>query len=442
MSKALIKPVLRKNMKSFVLKGDVLYSESKDKIAALENAYVVCVGGVCKGVFKFLPSEYQGLETLDFSGKLIIPGLCDLHVHASQYAFRGLGMDMELMDWLSINAFPEESKFACEEYANRAYEIFVDALKKSATTRACIFATRHEGATFLLMQLLEDTGLVTKVGKVNMDEGAPADLVDESAQSSVQETQRLVEKSREFVRTKYILTPRFIPCCSDETLAGLEELQCKFDLPVQSHLSENYGEIEWVLENRDVDFYGQGYDKFGLMGKSKGGKRVPTIMAHCVHSGDREVELMKQNGVFVAHCPASNDNLCSGVAPVSSYLDKGLKVGLGSDVAGGQTESIFRAMVDAVQASKLRWRLFDKRVKPITFANAFYLATKGGGEFFGKVGSFEDGYEFDAVVLDDSMLPHPQSLDLLQRLERFAYLSGDLSGGVAAKFVQGECISL
>ena len=99
-------------------------------------------------------------------------------------------------------------------------------------------------------------------------------------------------------------------------------------------------------------------------------------------------------------------------------------------------------MVDAVQASKLRWRLFDKSVKPLTFANAFYLATKGGGEFFGRVGSFEDGYEFDAVVLDDSMLPHPQSLDLLQRLERFAYLSGDLSGGVAAKFVQGECISL
>lgn len=151
---------------------------------------------------------------------------------------------------------------------------------------------------------------------------------------------------------------------------------------------------------------------------------------------------MKENGVFVAHCPASNDNLCSGVAPISEYLEKGLKVGLGSDVAGGQTESIFRAMVDAIQASKLRWRLYDKNVKPLTFANAFYLATKGGGEFFGKVGSFENGYEFDAVVLDDSALLHPQPLDLLQRLERFAYLSGDVCGGVAAKFVQGECISL
>lgn len=429
-------------MKNFVLKGNVLYSKSKDEIASFENAYVVCSGGVCKGVFDVVPSEFEHFEIVDLGDKLIIPGLCDLHVHASQYAFRGLGMDLELMDWLSVNAFPEESKFSNAEYANKAYAIFANALKKSATTRACVFATKHEDATFSLMSALEDTGLVTKVGKVNMDEGAPENLVDESAEQSITETRNLIEKSKAFKRTGYILTPRFIPCCSDETLKGLEKLQEEFDLPVQSHLSENYGEIEWVLENRDVDFYGQGYDKFGLFGKSKIGKRVPTIMAHCVHSGEKEIALMKENGVFVAHCPASNDNLCSGVAPISEYLENGLKVGLGSDVAGGQTESIFRAMVDAIQASKLRWRLYDKNVKPLTFANAFYLATKGGGEFFGKVGSFENGYEFDAVVLDDSALLHPQPLDLLQRLERFAYLSGDVCGGVVAKFVQGERIAI
>ena len=146
---------------------------------------------------------------------------------------------------------------------------------------------------------------------------------------------------------------------------------------------------------------------------------------------------MKENGVFVAHCPASNTNLSSGIAPVRTYLDAGLRVGLGSDVAGGHTESLFRAMTDAVQVSKLYWRLVDKTVKPITFAEAFCLATKGGGAFFGNVGSLEEGYAFDAIVLDDSSLSHPQALTAPQRLERAAYLSLDLLG-LHAKYVAGR----
>lgn len=135
-------------------------------------------------------------------------------------------------------------------------------------------------------------------------------------------------------------------------------------------------------------------------------------------------------------CPASNMNMASGIAPVRKYLDRELKMGLGSDVAGGQTESMFRAITDTIQVSKLRWRLVDQSLKPLTFEEAFYLATVGGGEFFGKVGSFEEGYELDAVVLDDSTAPHPREINLLQRLERAAYLSVDLNG-VCAKYVAG-----
>lgn len=428
-------------MKDFILKGNVLYSQSKDEICAYENAYVVCKDGVCKGVFGSVPDKFKDLEVIDYNDRLIVPGLCDLHSHASQYAFRGLGMDLELMDWLDQNAFPEESKFENEEYAKKAYAIFAKALKNSATTRACVFATAHADATLLLMQMLEDTHLKCLVGKVNMDEGAPKNLLDESAEQSVGDTRRLIESAKKFENTGYILTPRFVPCCSEKMLAGLEEVQKEYGVSVQSHLSENYAEIEWVKTHRDVDFYARAYDEFGLFGKAKDGKRVPTIMAHCVHSTPEEVELIRKNGVFVAHCPASNDNLCSGVAPVREYLDKGVKVGLGSDVAGGQTESIFRAMVDAIQASKIRHRLLDEDSKPLDFANAFYMATKGGGEFFGKVGSFEDGFEFDAVVLDDTHLPHPQPLGIIQRLERFAYLCGDI-GGIVAKYVAGNEILL
>ena len=132
-------------------------------------------------------------------------------------------------------------------------------------------------------------------------------------------------------------------------------------------------------------------------------------------------------------------NLSSGIAPIRKYLDLDMKVGLGSDVAGGQTESIFRAITDAIQVSKMYWRHVDEKAKPVTFEEAFYMATKGGGEFFGKVGSFETGYEFDALVLDDSVLKAPNDLNIRQRIERAIYLSLDLNG-IVAKYAAGRKI--
>lgn len=429
-------------MKDFVLKGNICYSCSPVEIVTKENAYLVCKDGKSRGVFDDLPKEYRNLPLVDYGDKLIIPGLIDLHIHASQYSYRGLGMDLELMDWLQKYAFPEESKYACEEYAKKAYSIFASQMKKSATTRACIFATRHRIGTEILMELMEETGLITYVGKVNMDREAPETIREESAQYSAEETAKWIEESmKQFENTKPIITPRFVPSCTDELMEKLGEIQKKYGIAVQSHISENLGEIAFVHELRpDNEFYGDVYDEYGLFGKDyENDKDVRTVMSHCVWSTDKEIELMKNNGVFVCHCPASNMNVASGIAPVRTYLDRNLKVGLGSDVAGGQTESMFRAITDAIQVSKLRWRLVDQALKPITFEEAFYMATKGGGEFFGKVGSFEDGYEFDAVVLDDSVAPHPQEMNLLQRLERAAYLSVDLNG-VCGKYVSGRQI--
>ena len=116
----------------------------------------------------------------------------------------------------------------------------------------------------------------------------------------------------------------------------------------------------------------------------------------------------------------------------------GMKVGLGTDVAAGSSLSVFKAMALAVQCSKLRWRLYDQSVLPLTMEEVFFMATKGGGEFFGKVGSFEEGYEFDAVVLDDSMLRHPRKLSAKERLERLIYLADERC--IAAKFVDGQVI--
>lgn len=429
-------------MDKFVLKGHLCYSENSGKLITYENGYAVCIDGKSKGVYEVLPKEYQDLPVIDYGDKLIIPGLIDLHIHAPQFAYRGMGMDLELMDWLAGQAFLEETKYADLDYAKKAYSIFADVMKKSATTRACIFATRHREATELLMELMEESGLISYVGKVNMDRDATKELVEESAEQSAKDTLEWLENiAGKFQRTKPILTPRFIPCCTDELMNKLAEIQARYELPVQSHLSENQEEIELVRTLRpNNQFYGDAYNQHNMFGKNNNtNAEVKTIMAHSVWSEDAEVELMKENGVFVAHCPASNMNLASGIAPVRKYLDKGLNIGLGSDVAGGHTESLFRAISDTIQVSKMYWRLVDSSVKPISFPEAFYLATKGGGAFFGQVGSFETDYAFDAVVLDDSCLPHPQELTVAQRLERAVYLSLDIQG-ICAKYVAGQLI--
>ncbi len=418
----------------FILKGNIVYSRSAEELEICEHGYLVCENGRVKGVYQTLPFVYGGIPITDYEDRLIIPGLVDLHVHAPQYSYRGLGMDMELLEWLETNTFPEEAKFQETEYAKKAYRIFVDRMRRSATTRACIFATVHREATLLLMDMLEEAGLNTMVGKVNMDRNCPDYLREESAEASASETVEWIKDvlHKKYKHTRPILTPRFTPSCTDDLMERLKMIQMRYELPLQSHLSENPGEISWVKELCPwSEFYGDAYDKFGLFGSD-----CPTIMAHCVYSDEKEIARMKENGVYIAHCPESNMNIASGVAPVRRFLAEGLHVGMGSDVAGGSTESIFTAMAHAIQASKLRWRLLDDSLKPLTVEEAFYMATKGGGEFFGRVGSFEEGYEMDAVVLDDIRLEHPQPLDVKKRLERMIYFSDDRE--IYAKYVEGS----
>lgn len=423
-----------KQKQTFALKGNLIYTKEIGTLEILEQHYLVCEEGKVQGIYPELPEQLCGIPVEELGDRLIIPGLTDLHVHAPQYSFRSLNMDMELLEWLETNTFPEESKFQDLDYAKKAYGIFTENVKHSATTRACIFATIHNEATLLLMDQLEEAGIAAMVGKVNMDRNSPDYLRETSAEESAKATRAWIQAvaERHYERVQPILTPRFTPSCSDELMELLHGIQKETGLPVQSHLSENPGEIAWVQELCPWSkFYGDAYDHFGMFGGE-----CRTIMAHCVYSGEEEIQRMKENGVFIAHCPESNTNLSSGIAPVRRYLDEQIPVGLGSDVAGGTTENLFAAMRHAIQASKLRWRLSDQSLQPLNMEEVFYLASKGGGAFFGKVGSFEPGYEFDAVILDDARLEHPQPLNVKQRLERVIYLGDERE--VAGKYVAGR----
>ena len=428
--------------KSFVIKGNICQTRDPKHLDLHTAAFAVCEDGVSAGVFDALPEKYTSLPCYDYGDALIFPGMVDLHVHAPQYAFRGMCMDLELMDWLNRYTFPEEEKYEDLAYAEKAYGMFVDALKKGATARSCIFATRHRYATELLMTLMEKSGLVSYVGKVNMDREASEELTEKSADISAYTTFGWINAVKDkFKNTKPILTPRFIPCCTDKLMEELREIQMAYGIPVQSHLSESKGEIDFVKVLRPQNsFYGDSYNEYDLFGKNDDiNTNVKTVMAHCVWSTEEEIALMRENGVFVAHCPASNMNLTSGIAPIRKYLDLGLNIGLGSDVAGGHSISVFRAITDAIQVSKMYFRMVDEAYRPLVFSEAFHMATKGGGAFFGKVGSFDEGYEFDAIVMDDSVLPHPQPLTLAERMERAVYLGLD-EKNITAKFVAGNKI--
>ena len=420
---------------NFILKGNICYSENIHRLKTVEQGFLVCQEGKSAGVFSEIPDQFLEYPVTDLGDRMIIPGLIDLHIHAPQYSFRGLNMDLELLDWLNTNTFPEEAKYGDLEYAKKAYRIFAEAMKKSGTTRACIFATLHRPATELLMDLMEETGLKTMIGKVNMDRNSPQYYCESSAEESMHETEIWILNCRsKYKNVTPILTPRFIPSCTDNLMDYLGRLRRKYKLPVQSHLSENQNEIRWVKELcPSAGFYGEAYDQFHMFGGEEN-----TVMAHCVYSSNEEMELIKKRGVTIAHCPQSNSNLASGIAPVRTFLDQGIKVGLGTDVAAGSGESIFRAMVDAISASKLRWCLVDSSLKPLTIEEAFYLGTLGGGSFFGKVGSFLKGYDFDALILDDSSLRHPQPLSLKERLERLIYLSDDRH--IKGKYAEGRRI--
>lgn len=413
------------------MKGDFYDSSRERELRVYQDSFCVVEEGESRGIYSSVPEKYKGISVVDHSGKIIIPGLVDLHLHAPQYQFRGMGMDMELLQWLYEYTFPEESRYADAEYARKAYGHFVDDMIKSATTRAVIFGTIHTDSTLLLMEMLEQTGLVCYVGKVNMDRNA-SEYYIESAEESVEETRRFIREAQSrFRKVKPILTPRFIPTCTDELMEELSVIQKETGIPVQSHLSENRSEIRWVQELcPDAEFYGDAYDRFGLFGRG-----CRTIMAHCVSSSEKEIERIRTNGVYIAHCPNSNMNLSSGIAPVRKFLDRGIPVGLGTDVAAGYCLSVFQEMVSAIQASKMRWRYVDE-IDPLTVEEVFYMATRGGGSFFGHVGSFEKGYEFDAVVVDDSRIRTSFRTNAKERLERMICLSAECV--LEEKYVNGE----
>ena len=401
-------------MEITILHGNIVSAPELGKLEIVEHGYLVAKNGVIEGVYQHLPDKYIGHEIIGRGNNLILQSFSDMHLHAPQFPMLDMGMDMPLIEWLNTYTFPTEARFADPEHARKTYRQLAYWLKANGTTRVVMFSSLHREGTMILMEELEEAGLTGYVGKVNMDRNG-GENYQETTWESVKETLLWLEECEKFKNIKPIITPRFTPCCTNDLMDVLGKLAKEKDLPIQSHLSENLNEIAWVKElHPDCQQYWETYEKYGMWNDR-------TVMAHCVWSDERERKALKDAGVYVAHCASSNENLISGYAPIRKMLDEGVKVTLGTDIAAGDSLSMFDAAAAAIQASKARRIMDNWETDFLTVADAYYLATSAAAEFFGEKPGFAPGNPLSAIVLRDSELLLPKEMTVLERFERCIY---------------------
>uniref|UniRef100_A0A3B5MED5 Guanine deaminase n=1 Tax=Xiphophorus couchianus TaxID=32473 RepID=A0A3B5MED5_9TELE len=321
--------------------------------------------------FGFSPSAVTQLQQHEF----FMPGMIDTHIHASQYSYAGTALDMPLLQWLNMYTFPVESRFQDVEFAKKVYTQVVKRTLRNGTTTACYFATIHTDASLLLGQIANDFGQRALVGKVCMDRN-------------------------DYPLVKPVVTPRFAPSCTEALLAKLGEIAKNNKLHIQSHISENLEEVELVKELfPNSESYTDIYHKCNILTDK-------TIMAHGCHLSDEELVLFRKTGAALAHCPNSNISLCSGVLNVRNVLNHKVKLGLGTDMAGGYSPSILDAMRRSLDSSKVL-TIQDPEHKTLSFEEVFRLATLGGSQALSldeRTGNFKVGKDFDALRVNVASL--------------------------------------
>ncbi|RLN53311.1 hypothetical protein BBJ29_000476 [Phytophthora kernoviae] len=406
------------------VRGRVVHAPLRGEIELFEDAFLTidsATGRIICFHAQTQPEDLVLAATSSFlklsSDEFLMPGFVDTHVHAPQFQFMGTATDVPLMQWLDRYTFRVEQSFQDVAVATEWYTKLLDCMLAEGITTAQYFATIHVEATKKLADLVETRGQRGLVGLVSMDRNAPETYVSSSTEQCLEDAEEFVkyvlEKKSELV--KPVVTPRFVPTCSLELLRGLGALAAKYDVHVQSHIAESLDEEAFV---------------------------------ESLHPGRHsELDVMHRTGASIAHCPLSNFFFANGLLDVRKIFDKKVDIGLGTDIAGGYSPSMIRAIqtsVLTIKALEIRDGTSSSPTKPFDYKDAFWLATMGGAKALAienDIGSFAVGKSFDAILVDVSLgknlvvSDRDTSMDIFQKIIHNAD-----SRNFAKVFVKGRVV--
>ncbi len=401
------------------IQGDCYYSKSFDEMEYLHNC-LICINedGIIEKVIQEDDAAFEKTQkTYALNSQLkvlkedeiLLPGFVDLHIHGPQWAQSGTALDRPLEVWLNDYTFPLEAQFKRLDFAAEVYSDVVVTTLKNGTTSAVYFATVDHEPSVLLAEICGEKGQRGYVGKVAMDEpaGCPDYYMDKDSKTSIEATKKFIDAvlalQGTYKQKVYpIITPRFIPTCTDESLKGLGELAKKYDIHIQTHASESDWAHQYVKEKMGMND-AIALNKFGVLGEK-------SIIAHAPFLEEDDIDIMAEGRSTIAHCPLSNAYFANSVLPVKAFKERGINIGLATDISGGYSPSMYHAIRQAVISSKmlqdgvdpaLSKDLRGRENSALTLNNALYMATVAGGKALGlPLGKLEAGYIFDAQVVN------------------------------------------
>jgi guanine deaminase len=404
------------------------YEFYQDGALVVDRGIVQKVGAYADVLKSIDPS----VPWVDYSGKWILPGFVDTHVHYPQTEMIG-AYGAQLLEWLNAYTFPTEKQYSNYVYAKKQARFFIDQLLRNGTTSALVFSTVHKESVDAFFEASLEKNLRMISGKVLMDRNAPDYLLD-TALSGYQDSKDLIKKWHGQGRLSYAITPRFAPTSTPEQLKQAGALKKEFpDVYIHTHLSENQAEIEWVKSLfPQHQGYLDVYDSFGLTGKR-------SVFAHSVHLTAAEFATMAATDSVAAFCPTSNLFLGSGLFPIKTFRDQNIRYGLGTDVGAGTSFSMFQTLNEAYKVAQLQGQ-------KLSSLDGFYRATLGGAQALdldAKIGNLLPGKEADFVVLEPKSTPlttmrHENSQTLEEKLFVLMTLGDDRN--VFATYSMGDLV--
>lgn len=384
------------------IRATIAQTPTADTLEVLEDHVVTVDGGA---IINVAPAAEVAVDAACVTlppDAVLIPGLVDTHIHASQWPQLGTGLDLPLDEWLFAYTFPLEARYADAVFARQVWDDMVPSLLGHGTTTAVYYTSVHGDATTALAEACIVHGQRALVGRVAMDhpEGTPEWYRDADAAAALTATANSIDMIKAVDNgaglVEPIITPRFIPACTDELLTGLGRMAEETGVRVQTHCSENRWEHNYVL-----DHYGctdtEALRRFGLL-------RSGTVLAHATHLTPTDRASIARAGAGIAHCPLSNIYFSERVFAARLALDAGIPVGLGTDIAGGPEPGLLGQCGHAAGSSRLLGRSDNDEAgsnQQIDIVTAFWMATGGGADLLDlPVGLLTPGRRFDAVAVD------------------------------------------